>query len=111
MTKFANTIKAAGERGFTLLEVLAAVVILSLAYVAVLQSFSVSLRNIAKVEKSRTTQFEELEPFIRKSKFTGEVDQEEALEGIPFIEGSKYRLVEVVSENEELATLVMENAF
>ena len=38
--------------GFTLLEILVAVAILGLAYLAVLQNFSLSLRNIERVEDS-----------------------------------------------------------
>ncbi len=99
------------KNGFTLLEVLAAVVILGLAYVAVLQSFSLSMRNIEKVDKSRRAVFDERLAFSRASIFTGaESLGEDEAEGEVFIEGLKYQLVEVLSDTGEMATLQMQNA-
>ena len=98
--------------GFTLLEVLAAVLILGLSYVAVLQCFSVALKNISKIETSRSELFEEKLTFSRDTKFSGlEAFADEEREGIPFIEGQKYRLIEIVSESGELSTLVIESVF
>ena len=106
--------KPSNMAGFTLLEVLAAVLILSLAYVAVLQSFSVSLSNLEKVRTTRETVFEELISFTKNVKFSGggalDEDEEEMAEGTLFIEGLKYKLVEVTSESGELATLQMQDA-
>ncbi len=42
------------NKGFTLIEILVAVVIMGMAYVAILQSFSLSSRNIARLDKERT---------------------------------------------------------
>ncbi len=47
------------QKGFTLLEVLAAVTILGLAYVAILQNYSSSLRNIVRLDNSRKQLFKE----------------------------------------------------
>ena len=42
-----------GQGGFSLIEVLVAVTILGVAYVAILQSFSMSLHNLARMKESR----------------------------------------------------------
>lgn len=95
------------DKGFTLLEVLVAVVILGLSYVAVLQSFSLSLRNITKIEKQRTSLFEELSTLIQEAHFSDDTEVREA-EGEDFIEGSKYRLVLIRSESGGMETLRLE---
>ena len=103
---------AAQQAGFTLLEVLMAVLILGLAYVAVLENFSISLKNIDKITKTRQAVFEELLAFSEDSKFTGAdllaSDEEEEEESTLFIEGEKYRLVVVKSTSGELATLKLQ---
>ena len=61
-------------KGFTLLEVVVAVVILGLAYVAILQNFSFSSRNIARLQDSRTATFEnslEFEELLRNEDDAG----------------------------------------
>jgi prepilin-type N-terminal cleavage/methylation domain-containing protein len=101
---------AAGQAGFTLLEVLAAVLILGLAYVAVLDSFSISLRNIHKVSNTRQAVFADLTAFNSDIKFTGdtnlETDKKE--EGVLFMEGEKYKLMVVTSESGEMTTLKLQ---
>lgn len=96
------------ERGFTLLEVLAAVVILGLAYVAVLESFSVSLGNIEKVDKSRSESFSGQIAFSRDIKFTGGDAFAEQAEGIIFIQGEKYSLIEVSNDAGDMTTLKLQ---
>ncbi|MEW6289572.1 MAG: type II secretion system protein [Thermodesulfobacteriota bacterium] len=102
----------AGQAGFTLLEVLVAVLILGLAYVAVLENFSISLKNINKISKTRQAVFEELLTFSEESKFTGgnllADEEQKGEEGTLFIEGEKYRLVVVESNSGELATLKLQ---
>jgi prepilin-type N-terminal cleavage/methylation domain-containing protein len=102
--------QAAEQAGFTLLEVLVAVLILGLAYVAVLQNFSISLKNIDKISKTRQAVFEELLTFSEDNKFTGgnQLESDEEEEGTLFIEGEKYRLVVVKSNSGELATLKLQ---
>jgi prepilin-type N-terminal cleavage/methylation domain-containing protein len=102
--------QAAEQAGFTLLEVLVAVLILGLAYVAVLQNFSISLKNIDKISKTRQAVFEELLIFSEDNKFTGgnQLESDEEEEGTLFIEGEKYRLVVVKSNSGELATLKLQ---
>lgn len=102
---------AAHQAGFTLLEVLVAVLILGMAYVAVLENFSISLKNIDKITKTRQAVFEELLAFSEGSKFTGTdllASEEEEEESTLFIEGEKYRLVAVKSTSGELATLKLQ---
>jgi prepilin-type N-terminal cleavage/methylation domain-containing protein len=98
---------AADHRGFTLLEVLAAVLILGLAYVAVLQNFSISLNNIEKIRKTRQAVFEELMAFSENIKFMGTttLPAEDGEEGAPFIKGAKYELTVITSDNGEMETL------
>lgn len=89
------------QQGFTLLEVLVAVLILSLAYVAVLQNFSQSNTNIFRLEKSRTTDLQEaqaLEQQLRGADFAGEV----------MVQGQKFVLKKIGSKDGELETVRLE---
>ena len=95
------------DKGFTILEVLVAVVILGLSYVAILQSFSLSLRNISKIEKQRANLFEELSNLIHDARFSDDTEDME-VEGEDFIEGHIYRLVLVPSESGGMETLRLE---
>ncbi len=84
-----------------------AVVILGLSYVAVLQSFSLSLRNIAKIEKQRMNLFEELVALVQDARFSADAEDKE-IAGEDFIEGHKYRLVLVPGESGNMETLRLE---
>lgn len=100
-------------RGFTLLEVLVAVMILGLSYVAVLQSFSMSMKKIVHLEAKRDDVFASLLDFEEKGRFTGEftddeMDNEET--GSLFLEGSKYNLVILTDEGDDLMTLALERS-
>lgn len=96
------------QDGFTLLEVVIAALILALAYVAVLQNFSFSLKNINKIEKTRDMLFDELISFSKEIKFVGINplnEEKDVMKGDIFLEGENYRLVIVKSESGELVTL------
>lgn len=89
------------QRGFTLLEVLVAVLILSLAYVAVLQNFSQSNTNIFRLEKGRATDLREalaLEQQLRGDNLAGEV----------LVLGQKFVLKKISSKDGQLETVRLE---
>ncbi len=94
-----------GEQGFTLLEVLIAVVILGLSYVAVLQSFSLSMRNIVRIEEELTADFGESYRFLLDARFGESGTYTEKEPGQDYLVGRQYRLVQISSENGELVTL------
>lgn len=101
---------AADQRGFTIIEVVVAVIILALAYGAILQNFSLSLRNIGRVDKKRTSIFEQqlqFEDRLQQMSFSDQSNQDE--DGEVFLEGDKYQLVVVRNETGELTSLVAEN--
>jgi len=89
------------QQGFTLLEVLVAVLILSLAYVAVLQNFSQSSANIFRLEKGRTADLREslaLEQQLRGTELAGEV----------LVRGQKFVLKKIGSKDGQLETVRLE---
>ena len=93
--------------GFTLLEVVVAVVILGLAYVAILQNFSFSSRNIARLQDSRTAIFENALAFEKQ--LQNEDDNEEQNTGEVFLKGKKFNLVIVSSDDGSLTSLELVN--
>ena len=101
------TIIGTNKKGFTLIEVLAAVIILGLAYVAVLQSFSLSMKNIARIEKARTNSLEQTLAFEQLlSPPEDELDQDTDLP--LFLEGSFFKLVIVTAEDNDTVSLKLE---
>jgi prepilin-type N-terminal cleavage/methylation domain-containing protein len=89
------------QRGFTLLEVLVAVLILSLAYVAVLQNFSQSSANIFRLGKGRVTDIHDamaLEQQLREENPAGEV----------LVQGEKFVLKKIVIQDGQGETLKLE---
>ena len=84
------------QNGFTLLEVLVAVVILGLAYVAILQSFSHSTLSILRLEKKRDGALSSAQEFAADS---------HASRGELFLEGHRFKLRRVMSDDERLETL------
>ena len=92
-----------GGAGFTLLEVLLAVTILGMAYLAIMQNFSVSLKNIERLERNGdklfVAQLEMEEHFLARNigeKVAGEI----------FAEGEKYIVMQLSDgESGKLATL------
>ena len=96
-----------GEAGFTLIEVVVAVLILGLAYVAVLQNFSISLSNIFRLESSRSSTFEEYLAFEDQLAAGAEDQefQEQPMPGEVYLEGRKYNVEVVTSDNNEFMSL------
>jgi prepilin-type N-terminal cleavage/methylation domain-containing protein len=92
------------EKGFTILEVLVAVVILGLSYVTVLQCFSLSLKNIAKIEWQRATFFADVS-YLMNAAHVFREDFDEETEGAEYISGHKFDLVLISSEGGDLETL------
>jgi prepilin-type N-terminal cleavage/methylation domain-containing protein len=91
------------DAGFTLLEVLLAVTILGMAYLAIMQNFSVSLQNIERLDRHGdqlfSAQLEMEKHFLVRNlgeEVTGEI----------FVEGDKYMIMLVTDdESGKLTTL------
>lgn len=101
---------AGDQRGFTIIEVVVAVIILALAYGTILQNFSLALRNIDRVDKKRTSIFEQqlqFESRLQQMSFSDQGDQGD--DGEVFLEGNRYQLVVVRNETGELTSLVTES--
>jgi prepilin-type N-terminal cleavage/methylation domain-containing protein len=99
--------KRTKERGFTLIEVLAAVMILGMAYVAILQSFSVSMKNIRRIDAARATTLEKMLAFEQLLRPLDDADTPD--KDLPlFLEGRFYKLVVVSDEEDDLTTLKLE---
>ncbi len=94
-----------GAAAFTLLEVLLAVTILGMAYLAIMQNFSMSMRNIDRVARNaeRTAAGrDELERHFMVGNIREDVD------GEVFVEGNKYVVVRVADEESgKLVTLCL----
>lgn len=83
--------------GFTLLEILVAVTILSMAYLVILQNFSLSFRNLEKLERTWRRDFTAVlaqEPDFRAIPVKAEV---EPLVGEILVTGTKFQLVQMTS--------------
>ncbi len=83
--------------GFTLLEILVAVTILAMAYLVILQNFSLSFRNLEKLERVWLRDFTAVlarEPDFRTIPVKAEV---EPLAGEILVTGTKFQLVQVTS--------------
>jgi prepilin-type N-terminal cleavage/methylation domain-containing protein len=97
--------KNTGQRGFSLLEILVAVTIMGLAYVAILQNFSMSSRSIASMEKGRTETLANSLAFERTLLSLDQADKSDADSGQVLTEGGLYQLTAVTDENDEFMTL------
>ena len=96
------------EQGFTLLEVMVAVLLLALGYVAALESFSSSLRRLGGDESKRELFLAEEVLFSRTLRFsplTGSTAAESMAEGETFLLGQHYAVEKVQSENGLLHSL------
>ena len=92
--------------GFTLLEILVAVAILGMAYLVILENFSISLQNINRLERNGIRL---LSAQIEMDFLAGNMDEEPA--GEIYVEGAGtggYKVLLVASEEDErLVTLVI----
>jgi prepilin-type N-terminal cleavage/methylation domain-containing protein len=97
--------KNCGQRGFSLIEILVAVTIMGLAYVAILQNFSMSARSIASMEEGRTTTLASALDFEKTLLSLDQADQKADKAGEILAEGAVYQLTQVTDENDEFMTL------
>lgn len=96
------------EQGFTLMEVLVAVTILGLAYMVVLQNFSMSLKNIGRLETAGFRRFNQLLEAEKQFLAPVEREEQEEIEGLEYIKGRRYKLVEVEDESGDIVTLLLQ---
>lgn len=89
------------------MEILVAVAILALAYMAVMQNFSVSMRNIERLDRERFRLFADTLDLEQQLIPKLPEDDTEA-EGEEYLTGNKYKLMLVTNEKGDLATLVLE---
>lgn len=95
------------DSGFTLLEVMIAVLLLSLSYVAVLESFSSSMLRLIKLEQRLESFFQQESRMSRDLKFTSpalDLDYTE-VKGEIFVEGTTHQLSIATSEEGLLQSL------
>lgn len=91
------------RQGFTLLEVLVAVVILGISYVALLQNFAQSTRTIFRLEQKREKIFTtalQLEEYLRGANENGGIEVDPS-----YREGLQYRVILISDEGGEFMTL------
>lgn len=98
-----------GAGGFTLLEILVAVTILAMAYLVVLQNFSLSFRNLERLELVWQRDFTALLERERDFRAIPVKAEEEPLVGEVLVVGQKYQLVQVSgSDAPGQSTLLLE---
>jgi len=91
--------------GFTLLEVLLAFAILAIAYLAIMQNFSVSFQNISRLDRHGSQLFSSV---LELEKHLLVVNIGEDVSGEIYVEGEKYMVVVVAGEEfGKLETLIL----
>ncbi len=95
------------NKGFTLIEILVAVVIMGMAYVAILQSFSLSSRNIARLDKERTSLLKNSLTFEQQL-LSPELNNGASSDDDIMAKGAFYQLSLAVSENNDFMTLKLD---
>ena len=96
------------KSGFSLLEILVAVTIMGLAYVAILQSFSLSSRNIHFMDKSRAELLTNSLAFEKQLISMGLDEEGDMAEsGEVLVDGGRYELVLVTDENNDFMTIML----
>lgn len=94
-----------GEQGFSLLEILVAVTIMGLAYVAILQNFSMSARSIVAMEAERSATMDRSLAF-EWTLLALDLGDQDAADGAEILaEGSRYDLALLRDEEDEFMTL------
>jgi type II secretion system protein I len=93
------------DNGFTLLEVMIAVLLLSLSYVAVLESFSSSMQRLGKLEKRLEIFMSQDSKMTKDIRFNGPTLEYAPSDGEIFLEGTTYMLTIVASEDGLLQSL------
>ena len=100
--------KSSRQKGFTLLEILIAVTILGLAYVAILQNFSESMSNIVRLDDRRTEVLEDSITFAQKTQpylFGNDEEGDGETDAPVFLEGHKYQLIIVTDDKDNFMSL------
>lgn len=93
------------QQGFSLIEILVAVTIMGLAYVAILQNFSMSARSIVSMEEGRAATLATSMAF-EKTLLTMDLEGQEAADGAEIVaQGGRYDLALVIDEDDEFMTL------
>ena len=96
------------DKGFSLIEILVAVTIMGLAYVAILQSFSLSARNITKMEESRSSIMRTSMEFEKKTLSLDKIDSDVAGEGEVVVTGQRFQLTMITDDNDTFMTLKLD---
>lgn len=107
MARPCPAVKKTGERGFTLLEILVAVAILGLAYLVILQNFSLSFRNLQRVEQSWGRDFTAQLTRERDFLVIPTAADAEPLVGEIYVQGAVWQLVVVTSPDAPGQTTVL----
>ncbi len=94
------------EQGFTLIEVLAAMLLLSLAYVAVMESFSSSLARVSRLDRHYRRLLEAEETILATPLFFAGMEGDDTT-GELYLEGQQYKLLRVKQESGAVETLVL----
>ncbi|MEN8257567.1 MAG: type II secretion system protein [Thermodesulfobacteriota bacterium] len=95
-------------KGFTLLEVMTAVLLLGLSYVAVLESFSSSMHRLNKMEEKLEFFFSQDAVMTENIKYRGPALDYEENDNEIFLEGTTYTLSIATSETGLLQSLQLQ---
>ncbi len=93
------------QQGFSLIEILVAVTIMGLAYVAILQNFSMSSRSIFAMEEGRAKTLATSMAFEQTLLFMDVEGQDDAAGAEIVASGGRYDLALVTDEEDEFMTL------
>jgi len=94
------------EMGFTLIEVLAAMLLLSLAYVAILESFSSSLAKVSRLDR-HYARLLEAEKTVLAAPLFFPGSEEDTRDSETYLGGTMYKLTVMKSESGLVETLLL----